>query len=69
MSEDEILAVEESAADATETEVIEEVAEVVEDYTFMDKPFVEYTVTEGLLLVIFVFVFLDFILNILRRWF
>ena len=55
--------------DTAPTEVIEVVAEVVEDYTFLDKPFEEYTTTEGLLLVIAVFVFLDFILNILRRWF
>lgn len=50
-------------------EVIEVVAEVAQDYTFLDKPFEEYTVTEGLLLLIFVILFLDFILNILRRWF
>lgn len=55
--------------DTAPTEVIEVVAEVVEDYTFMDKPFSDYTVTEGLLLLIFVILFLDFILNILRRWF
>lgn len=54
---------------STDTEVVEVMAEVVEDYTFLDKPFEEYTTTEGLLLVIAVFVFLDFILNILRRWF
>ena len=60
---------EEELIPGTDTEVIEVVAEVVEDYTFLDKPFAEYTTTEGLLLLLFVFVFLDFILNILRRWF
>lgn len=54
---------------STDTEVVEVMAEVVEDYTFMDKPFEEYTTSEGLLLLIFVILFLDFILNILRRWF
>ncbi len=67
MTEDELIL--EETEDAGSAEVIEVVAEVVEDYTFMDKPFEEYTTTEGLLLVIAVFVFLDFILNILRRWF
>ena len=54
---------------STDTEVVEVMAEVVEDYTFLDKPFEAYTTTEGLLLLILVFVFLDSILNILRRWF
>ena len=67
MTEDELIL--EETEDGGSTEVIEVVAEVVEDYTFLDKPFEEYTTTEGLLLVIAVFVFLDFILNILRRWF
>lgn len=67
MTEDELIL--EGTEDAGSAEVIEVVAEVVEDYTFLDKPFEEYTTTEGLLLLIFIFVFLDFILNILRRWF
>lgn len=67
MTEDELIL--EETEDTGSADVIEVVAEVVEDYTFLDKPFEEYTTTEGLLLVIAVFVFLDFILNILRRWF
>lgn len=67
--ENENLTVDEVLEDPS-TEFVEVVAEVVaEDYTFLDKPFEEYTTSEALLLLIFIFVFLDFILNILRRWF
>lgn len=34
---------------------------------FMDTSFLDYSVSEGLLLLIFVLVFLNFILNLLRR--
>lgn len=53
-------------------ETQEETVEIIETepvYEFLDKPFEAYTVTEGILLLIFVILFLDFILNILRRWF
>lgn len=41
----------------------------VEDHPMMETPFEDYTVTEGLLLLIFVILLLDFFLNLLRRWF
>lgn len=41
----------------------------VEDHPMMETPFDDYTVTEGLLLLIFVILFLEFFLNLLRRWF
>lgn len=53
-----------SSAEENTVEIVE-----VEAFDFMDKPFDDYTTTEGLLLLIFVILFLDFILNILRRWF
>ena len=55
--------------EASSTEFVEVVGEVVEDYTFMTKPLEDYTTSEGLLLLIFVILFLNFILDILRRWF
>jgi len=39
------------------------------DHPMMETPFEDYSVTEGLLLLIFVIVALDFFLNFLRRWF
>ncbi len=39
------------------------------DHPMMETPFEAYTVTEGLLLLIFILLFLDFFLNLLRRWF
>ena len=53
-----------SDMEETTVEIVE-----AETFDFMDKPFEEYTTSEGLLLLIFVILFLDFILNILRRWF
>ena len=53
-----------SGMEETTVEIVEAVT-----FDFMDKPFEEYTTSEGLLLLIFVILFLDFILNILRRWF
>lgn len=35
----------------------------------METPFEDYTVTEGLLLLIFVILLLNFFLDLLRRWF
>lgn len=42
---------------------------IVEDRAFYTTPFSDYTVTEGLLLLIFVILVVDFFLNLLRRWF
>lgn len=39
------------------------------DHPMMETPFEDYTVTEGLLLLVFVILLLDFFLNLLRRWF
>lgn len=39
------------------------------NHPMMETPFEDYTVTEGLLLLVFVILLLDFFLNFLRRWF
>lgn len=39
------------------------------EHPIMTTPFDDYTVTEGLLLLVFVLLLLDFFLNLLRRWF
>ena len=41
----------------------------VADHPMMDTPIDDYTVTEGLLLVNFGILFLEFFWNLLRRWF
>lgn len=46
-----------------------ETLQAVEDHPMMETPFEDYTVTEGLLLLIFAILLLDFFLNLLRRWF
>lgn len=46
-----------------------ETLQAVEDHPMMETPFEDYTVTEGLLLLIFVILLLDFFLDLLRRWF
>lgn len=38
-------------------------------HPMMETPFEDYTVMEGLLLLIFVILLLDFFLDLLRRWF
>ena len=42
---------------------------IVEDRGFYTTPFTDYTVTEGLLLLVFVILLIDFFLNLVRRWF
>lgn len=42
---------------------------MVEDSGFYTKPFTDYTVTEGLLLLVFVILLIDFFLNLVRRFF
>lgn len=70
MNENEPLTVDEvlDAASSSQepTETIEEVVDQ-EAHLIMDTPFSEYTVTEGLLLLIFLFSFLSFFLNLSRR--
>lgn len=69
MNENETLIVDEVLdAAASSTETIEEVeAADLDARLIMDTPFDEYTVTEGYLLLIFLFVFLSFFLNLARR--
>ena len=43
--------------------------ETVDEHLFYSTNFEDYTVTEGLLLLIFVILLVDFFLNLLRRWF
>ena len=51
-------------------EVVESIlAEPVEDHLFYSTSFADYAVTEGLLLLIFVILLVEFFLNLLRRWF
>lgn len=42
---------------------------IVEDRGFYTTSFSDYTVTEGLLLLIFVILLVDFFVNLVRRWF
>lgn len=42
---------------------------IVESRDFFTTSFDEYTVTEGLLLLIFVVLFVDFFIKLVRRWF
>lgn len=42
---------------------------IVEDCGFYTTSFSDYTVTEGLLLLIFVVLLVDFFVNLVRRWF
>ena len=44
-------------------------AEPVDEHLFYSTSFADYTVTEGLLLLIFVILLVEFFLNLLRRWF
>ena len=69
MNENETLILDEVLdAAASSTETIEEVEAADPDaHLIMDTPFDEYTVTEGYLLLIFLFVFLSFFLNLARR--
>lgn len=48
-----------------------EVLEVVQssDHLFLDTPFTEYTVTEGLLLLLVLAVFFRLLINTVRRFF
>ena len=57
-----------------DTEDLEEyeyevLVELPEEHLFYDTNFADFTVTEGLLLLIFVILLVDFFLNLLRRWF
>lgn len=46
-----------------------ETLEAAAVHPMMETPFEDYTVTEGLLLLVFVILLLDFFLNLIRRWF
>ena len=52
-------------ADTSETVAVP----AAEDHPFMSTSFAEYSVTEGLLLLIFVLLFLSFFIDLIRRWF
>lgn len=78
MTENETMAAEETtapvaeyteAAEVLETEATETTETIVVDVDrpFMTLSFEEYTVSEGLLLLIFVLVLLNFFLNLTRR--
>lgn len=57
-----------SAVSSAETvETVEVPADV--SRPLLSTSFSDYTVTEGLLLLIFVILLLDFFLNLIRRWF
>ena len=43
--------------------------DVAGDHLFYSTDFSDYTVSEGLLLLIFVILVVDFFLNLVRRWF
>lgn len=42
---------------------------IAQDRPFYTTPFSEYSVVEGLLLLIFVILLVEFFLNLVRRWF
>lgn len=46
-----------------------ETLEAATVHPMLETPFEDYTVTEGLLLLVFVILLLDFFLNLIRRWF
>lgn len=55
---------------ATEGSVLDYTeAVVLEDRGFYTTSFEDYTVTEGLLLLIFVILLVDFFVGLVRRWF
>lgn len=57
-----VSATEDSLLDYSETVI-------VDDRGFYTTSFDDYTVTEGLLLLIFVILFVDFFIKLVRRWF
>ena len=66
----EVLTVEPSDTEASGSGTIETVLVSVEDSRpFLTTDFSDYTVTEGLLLLIFVMLLLKFFLDLIRRWF
>ena len=59
-----------SSESGSGSEFVESVPVAVpEDRPFMTTSFQDYTVTEGLLLLLFVLVLAQFFLNLVRRWF
>ena len=54
---------------AAEGVVLDNQETVMVDHVFYTTPFTEYTVSEGLLLLIFVILLVNFFLDLLRRWF
>ncbi len=54
-------------SDTSETVVYE--VHLWDEHPMMSTSFSDYSVAEGLLLLIFVLLLLDFFLNLLRRWF
>lgn len=66
----EVLTVEPSDTEASGSGTVETVlVSVEESRPFLTTDFSEYTVTEGLLLLIFVTLLLKFFLDLIRRWF
>lgn len=54
---------------AAESVVLDNQETVIVDHGFYSTPFTEYTASEGLLLLIFVILLVNFFLDLLRRWF
>ncbi len=54
-------------SDTSETVVYE--VHLWDEHPMMSTSFSDYSVAEGLLLLIFILLLLDFFLNLLRRWF
>ncbi len=66
----EVLSVEPSDTEASGSGTVETVlVSVEESRPFLTTDFSDYTVTEGLLLLIFVMLLLKFFLDLIRRWF
>ena len=64
---DDVVSVPAETEEETQTETVAEVP--ADTHDFMTTNFSDYTVTEGLLLLIFVLLLLSFFANLLRRWF
>ncbi|WP_293009017.1 MULTISPECIES: hypothetical protein [unclassified Oscillibacter] len=66
----EVFSVEPSDTEASGSGTVETVlVSVEESRPFLTTDFSDYTVTEGLLLLIFVMLLLKFFLDLIRRWF
>jgi len=58
-----------SSSAASSSQTVETVGVADDSHAMLTTSFSDYTVTEGLLLLIFVILLLKFFLDLIRRWF